>query len=230
MKIICKSAPEICELAAGMITDRAEKSPSCAMAFAAGRATARVYKALAGRNASVLSGCAAFTVCDYIGLPEGDERSCAARLNRELYAPCGISRIFTPTEENAENFDSEIAACGGLELAVLGIGINGRIGFNEPATPYDSYTRAVRLTDKTREQNAYLFGSAEAVPETAVTMGLKTICEAKNVILVAFGEEKAEIIHQLVYGKTSTYVPAAMLQMHFNMTLLLDESAASKLD
>ena len=74
------------------------------------------------------------------------------------------------------------------------------------------------------------FGGAENVPDTAVTMGLKTICSAKNVILMAFGEEKAEIVHKLVYGKTSTYVPAAMLQMHMNMTLMLDPEAASKLD
>ena len=84
-------------------------------------------------------------------------------------------------------------------------------------------------TDKTKQMNAELFGGLENVPDNAVTMGLKTICEAKNVILVAFGSEKAEIIHQLVYGKTSTYVPAAMLQMHMNMTLLLDDAAAEKI-
>ena len=106
---------------------------------------------------------------------------------------------------------------------------NGHIGFNEPATPYDSYTHTVLLTDKTKQMNAELFGGLENVPDNAVTMGLKTICESKNVILVAFGSEKAEIIHQLVYGKTSTYVPAAMLQMHMNMTLLLDDAAAEKI-
>ena len=74
------------------------------------------------------------------------------------------------------------------------------------------------------------FGGIENVPCMGVTMGLKTICSAKNVILVAFGEEKAEIIHKLVYGKTTTYVPAAMLQMHMNMTLCLDKEAASKLE
>ena len=128
-------------------------------------------------------------------------------LTRSFYSKAGITQIFTPNAENADKFDAEIEECGGIELAVLGIGTNGHIGFNEPATPDDSYTHTVLLTDKTKQMNAELFGGLENVPDNAVTMGLKTICQSKNVILVAFGSEKAEIIHQLVYGKTSTYVP-----------------------
>ncbi len=229
MKIIVDSRNKISSLAASMIAERVEAKSGCAVAFAAGRTTASVYDALVSLDCKALSECSAFTVCDYVGLAENDERSCAARLYNELYSKAGITDIHNPTEENAEGYDEEIAKCGGLELAVLGIGTNGHIGFNEPATPYDSYTRVVQLTDKTKAMNAELFGGEENVPDNGVTMGLKTICEAQNVILVAFGSEKAEIIHQLVYGKTSTYVPAAMLQMHMNMTLLLDEEAAAKI-
>lgn len=229
VKIVTDSADKISALAADMIAQHAKAKPGCAMAFAAGRATERVYAALAATNVKELSECSAFTVCEYEGLAGDDERSCSYRLGRELYSKTGITRIYTPTADNAEEFDAAIAACGGLELAVLGIGTNGHIGFNEPATPYDSYTHETLLTDKTKQMNAELFGGAENVPDKAVTMGLKTICSARNVILVAFGSEKAEIIHQLVYGKTSTYVPAAMLQMHMNMTLLLDEEAAEKI-
>lgn len=229
MKIIVDSREKISALAASMIAEHAEAKPGCAIAFAAGRTTKCVYDALVSLGCKSLSACSAFTVSDYAGLEEGDERSCASRLYNELYSKVGITDIHTPTENNAAEFDAEIEQCGGLELAVLGIGTNGHIGFNEPATPYDSYTRIVQLTDKTKAMNAELFGGEENVPDTAVTMGLKTICDARNVILVAFGSEKAEIIHQLVYGKTSTYVPAAMLQMHMNMTLLLDEPAAAKI-
>ena len=200
MKIIIDSQDKISSMAASMIAEHAKVKPGCAMAFAAGRTTKKVYDVLTAMNVKELAGCKAFTVCEYEGLEEGDARSCAYRLNEELYSKAGITQIFTPNAENADKFDAEIEKCGGIELAVLGIGTNGHIGFNEPATPYDS-----------------------------VTMGLKTICESKNVILVAFGSEKAEIIHQLVYGKTSTYVPAAMLQMHMNMTLLLDDAAAEKI-
>ena len=195
MKIIIDSQDKISSMAASMIAEHAKAKPGCAMAFAAGRTTKKVYDALTAMNVKELA----------------------------------ITQIFTPNAENADKFDAEIEKCGGIELAVLGIGTNGHIGFNEPATPYDSYTHTVLLTDKTKQMNAELFGGLENVPDNAVTMGLKTICESKNVILVAFGSEKAEIIHQLVYGKTSTYVPAAMLQMQMNMTLLLDDAAAEKI-
>lgn len=229
MKIIVDSCEKISALAASMIAEHAEKVPGCAMAFASGRTTKYVYDALAELNCKALSGCKAFTVCDYVGLDASDERSCAFRLNEELYSKVGITDIHTPTPENAAEFDAQIEQCGGIELAVLGIGTNGHIGFNEPATPYDSYTHVVKLTDRTKARKAERFGGEENVPDKAVTMGLKTICESRNVILVAFGKEKTEIIHELVYGKTSTYVPAAMLQMHMNMTLLLDSDAAAKL-
>ena len=229
MKIIIDSADKISGMAAAIIAEHAKANPGCAMAFAAGRTTKRVYEALAAMDVKELAACKAFTVCEYEGLEDGDKRSCAYRLNDELYSKVGITKIYTPTVDDADKFDAEIEACGGLELAVLGIGTNGHIGFNEPATPYDSYTHSVLLTDKTKQMNAELFSGTENVPDNAVTMGLKTICDAKNVILVAFGSEKAEIIRQLVYGKTSTYVPAAMLQMHMNMTLLLDEEAAEKI-
>ncbi len=229
MKIIIDSAEKISAVAAEMIAQHAKERPGCAMAFAAGRATGRVYESLAGIDVKELGECSAFTVCEYEGLAKDDKRSCAYRLGEELYSKAGITKIHTPTIDNAEEYDALIASCGGLELAVLGIGLNGHIGFNEPATPYDSHTHEVLLTDKTKQSNAELFGGAENVPDKAVTMGLKTLCDAKNVILVALGSEKAEIIHQLVYGKTSTYVPAAMLQMHMNMTLLLDDKAAEKI-
>lgn len=229
MKIIIDSQDKISSMAASMIAEHAKAKPGCAMAFAAGRTTKKVYDALTAMNIKELAECKAFTVCEYGGLEAGDTRSCAYRLNEELYSKAGMTQIFTPNAENADKFDAEIEECGGIELAVLGIGTNGHIGFNEPATPYDSYTHTVLLTDKTKQMNAELFGGLENVPDNAVTMGLKTICESKNVILVAFGSEKAEIIHQLVYGKTSTYVPAAMLQMHMNMTLLLDDAAAEKI-
>lgn len=229
MKIVVEEKDKICALAAQMIVAHAEKTGNCAMAFAAGRSTQGAYEAISEADCTALSGCTAFTVCEYEGLEETDSRSCAFQLEKSLYKKAGISTVHTPTVENADEYDDMIKACGGLKLAVLGIGTNGHIGFNEPATAYDSYTHEVLLTDKTKMMKAEIFGGVENVPEKAVTMGLKTICSAENVILIAFGSEKAEIVHQLVYGKTSTYVPAAMLQMHMNMTLLLDPDAAAKL-
>lgn len=230
MKIIVDSADKICSTAAELIEETALAKPGCSIAFAAGTTTQRVYAALADKDSAALAGCTGFAVSEYDGLDANDERSCGNELYRELYSKTGVSEFYVPNADNADEYDALIASHGGLALAVLGIGTNGHIGFNEPASPYDSYTRRVLLTDKTKQMKADLFGGTENVPDNAYTMGLKTICDAKNVILVAFGAEKAEIIHKLVYGKTSTYVPAAMLQMHMNMTLLLDEAAAEKLN
>lgn len=205
------------------------EKPDAAIAFAAGRTQTGFLRELAASGAD-LSGINAFLVCEYEGLSPEDERSCFYQLNTELFSKLGITRLHIPDAGAPEAYEEELRSCGGLDLAILGIGQNGHIGFNEPGTPYDSYTRIALLTDSTKRMKAELFGGAEKVPERAVTMGLKTICSAKNVILTAFGEEKAEIIHKLVYGKTLTYVPAAMLQMHMNMTLYLDKDAASKLD
>ncbi len=225
MKIIIDSKEKICSLAAEMIAGRISEKPDCAIAFAAGKSTEGAYEELVKQGVK-LSGCEVFSVCEYEGLSDDDPRSCAHHISSKL----GLTKLHIPTAENAETFDDTIASCGGLELIVLGIGTNGHIGFNEPATLYDTKTHVAQLTDKTKAMKAELFGGQENVPDTAVTMGLKTICDARNVILIAFGEEKADIVYKLVYGKTSTYVPAAMLQMHMNMTLLLDKDAASKLD
>lgn len=230
MKIIVDSKEKISRLAAQMIADAVSENPDSALAFAAGDTPEGVYSELAKIKDVDFSSCEAFNICEYEGLEPSDPRSCASQLEAQLYSKLGISKVHTPTADNAESFDDDIAACGGLELIVLGIGSNGHIGFNEPATLYDTQTHAAQLTDKTKQMKSERFGGVENVPSTAVTMGLKTICSARKVILIAFGEEKADIVYKLVYGKTSTYVPASMLQMHMNMTLMLDEAAASKLN
>ena len=223
-------------LIAGQVVDK----PDCVLGLATGSTPLPIYReliAMSHRGVLDFSKVTTYNLDEYVGL--GPDHPCSYRrfMRENLFSQINLpaDHIHIPNglaedkDEECHNYDAAIAAAGQIDLQLLGLGANGHIGFNEPATPYDSYTRSVLLTDKTKQMNAYLFGGVESVPEKAVTMGLKTICEAKNVILVAFGSEKAEIIHQLVYGKTSTYVPAAMLQMHMNMTLLLDDEAAEKI-
>ena len=229
MKIIVDSKEKIARLAAEKIAEQVSDKKNSTIAFAAGDTMKSVYAELVQLKDTDFGEINAFNICDYTGLEADDPGSCANEVKEELYSKLGIENVHTPTEENAESFDEEISSCGGLDLIVLGIGLNGHIGFNEPTTLYDSYTHVAQLTDVTKRMKAEKFGGAENVPSHGVTMGLKTICLAKNVILVAFGADKADIIHKLVYGKTSTYVPAAMLQMHMNMTLYLDNEAAAKL-
>lgn len=228
MKTITDTKESINKYVAKYVADFVQNKPDAVIAFSAGQTQKGIFKELAASDTD-FTGVKAFVVCDYLGLAEDDDKKCVNELKSELFSKLGIVNVYAPDEEDPESYDDAIKAAGGIDLVLLGIGLNGHIGFNEPATPYLSYTHTQKLTDSTKRMKQEQFGGFENVPEYGVTMGLKTICDAKNVILTAFGEEKADIIFDLVYGKTLTYVPAAMLQMHMNMTLCIDMPAASKL-
>ena len=132
-------------------------------------------------------------------------------------------------EENLDAYDEKIASAGGLDLAVLGLGVNAHIGFNEPATPFDSLTHRQKLTDATKRQKAAQFGGFEAVPAYGLTMGIKTLVEAREIMLLALGEEKAEAAFKMLYARTDSAVPAAFLQLPSQVTVYLDEAAGAKL-
>lgn len=116
-----------------------------------------------------------------------------------------------------------------MDIQLLGLGNNGHIGFNEPLTPFDSITRIVKLADATREANKRFFSSIDEVPTHAITMGISSIVRAKKIILIVFGEAKADIVKQVVMGKPSIAVPGSLLQLHDNLDVYLDFEAASKL-
>ena len=111
----------------------------------------------------------------------------------------------------------------------MGLGDNAHVGYNEPATPYDSRTHRQKLTDSTRRQLADQFGGAERVPAYAWTMGIKTLVEARQILVLAFGEEKAKPAFQMLYARDDSFVPAAFLQLPPEVTVLLDEAAAAKI-
>mgnify|MGYP002514806656 CR=1 FL=1 len=175
-----------------------------------------------------------FVCCEYRDLDKEHEGSVHSYMKNNLFDGAGFneSNIFYPClcsedEDELKKYDDQISAAGGIDLMILGIGINGSIGFNEPATPFESYTHAQLLTDKTKKLVAEDFGGAENVPEKGVTMGIKTIVSAKYIDLIAAGEEKADAVHKIVYGKTIPFVPASMLQIHMNLNLYVDSAAAS---
>ena len=132
------------------------------------------------------------------------------------------------TGDNWQDYDRLIEEAGGLDLAVLGIGDNGHIGYNEPATPYDSRTHRQKLTDATKRQNAAIFGSAEAVPDYAWTMGIKTLVLARQILVLAAGEEKAQPVFKMLYARDDSVVPAAFLQLPLNVEVYVDEAAGAK--
>ena len=142
-----------------------------------------------------------------------------------MHIPSGIDT----SDDALAAYDEAIAQAGGVDMQLLGIGCNGHIGFNEPGTPLESLTHVVELTQNTREVNARFFSSLDEVPTHAATMGIKTVMNARKLLLIALGESKAEAIYNTVKGPVSANCPASVLQLHPNCVIFCDEAAASKL-
>jgi glucosamine-6-phosphate deaminase len=141
-----------------------------------------------------------------------------------VHIPNGRAEDF---EQECRNYERSIKKVRGIDLQILGIGSNGHIGFNEPAESLNVATEVVNLTDETIEANSRYFDSIDEVPKKAISMGMATILKADRIILLASGENKAEAIQKTVSGKISTEIPASLLQTHPEITILLDQEAAS---
>lgn len=145
---------------------------------------------------------------------------------KNVYIPDGMSRNIP---KFCARYEAKIRAVGGIDLQVLGIGADGHIGFNEPTSSLTSRTRLKTLTQQTHKDNARFFGSADKVPHHVITMGLGTIMEARQCLLLAFGAKKARAVAATVEGPLASINPASVLQMHPNVMVCLDPAAAAKL-
>lgn len=174
-----------------------------------------------------------FNLDEYVGLDESDSHSFHAFMRARLLNFIDIKRenIFVPDgmaknlKQAGANYESLIKKYGGIDLAVLGIGLDGHVGFNEPGSDFNSKTRVVKLTEKTRRSNLKYFHDLEQVPHQAITMGLGTITKAKKIILIASGEKKSNIIKRALTGKATESLPASILQKHKNLTVVLEKRA-----
>ncbi len=237
MKIITNDIAASSEQIANQVKDLLAEKPDAVLGVSFGRDLIPVYqklKELGQAGELPFGNVRVFVCCEYRDLDKEHEGSVHSYMKNNLFDGAGFneSNIFYPClcsedEDKLKEYDEQISAAGGIDLMILGIGINGSIGFNEPATPFESYTHAQLLTDKTKKLVAEDFGGAENVPEKGVTMGIKTIVSAKYIDLIAAGEEKADAVHKIVYGKTIPFVPASMLQIHMNLNLYVDSAAAS---
>ena len=177
-----------------------------------------------------------FNLDEYLGLAPDHEASYHLYMKENFYGliDADPARVFVPDgiapdpEAECERYEAAIVEAGGIEVCVLGIGRNGHIGFNEPGAPSDSRTRVVHLSESTRKVNADDF-EADRAPERAITVGMATIFEARNVLLLASGTNKAGAVAAAIEGDVSESVPASMLRSHPNASLFLDEDAASEL-
>jgi len=237
MKIIIGSEEEIAKKAAQQYVELLQKKPNAVLGGATGSTPLGLYKELARLNKEgVISfkDVTTFNLDEYLGLDGSHDQSYRYFMNHNLFDHIDIdkSRTHVPDGINIENiktYDAEIEAAGGIDLQVLGIGVDGHIAFNEPGTPWDSVTHIVELEENTREVNSRFFKSIDEVPTKAVTMGIKSIMHARSIILMAIGENKADVVEKMINGPIDTQVTASILQLHPDVTIYLDPNAASKL-
>ena len=167
---------------------------------------------------------------EYFGLSPENPQSYHYFMQEQLFSHKPFKETYVPdglADENSEPVRyNKIIAEHPIDIQILGIGTNAHIGFNEPGTSFDSTTRKVALTDSTIESNKRNFDTVEEVPRFAYSMGIKNILSAKKIILMAFGEEKAEAIKNTIEGPVTTEVPASVLQQHPNVVIIVDEAAA----
>ena len=226
--------------AARLVVDRMHKKPNLVLGLATGSTPLGLYTELIRLHQEErldFSKLTTFNLDEYVGLPRDHPESYRLFMEKNLFHGINLDPRFvhvpdglaTDIEDHCVWYEEQIRAAGGLDLQVLGIGANGHIAFNEPGSSLGSRTRVKTLTAKTRQDNARFFGTLEDVPRFALTMGVGTIMEARELLLLASGEGKADAIAASVEGPITAMVPASIVQMHPRAFLVVDRPAASKL-
>ena len=238
--VVTKSYDESCAYVADMICKLVNEKPNCKLGLATGGTPVPMYKKLIEANkAGKVDFAQVRTVNldEYCGIPETHDQSYRYFMNTNLFDHINIDKANTYVPNGmAEDVDAECAAYderiqefGGIDLQLLGIGHDGHIGFNEPADHFSCGTNCVELTDMTIDANARFFANRDDVPRQALTMGMQAIMQAKAVLMVVSGADKAEIIRKSFCGPITPEVPASILQLHPNVTLVGDEAALAGL-
>jgi len=234
--IIFNSAEEVFEEAASRVVRLIKKKKNAVLGLATGRTMEGVYRHLikAYQAGEVdFSSVTTFNLDEYLGLQPDDPRCFRAYMERNFFSKVNLdpSRTFIPNslpqdiDEEGQRYEALIKKKGGIDLQLLGLGRDGHIGFNEPSSSLAARTRVKTLTDETLLDN---FGSLKG-PRFALTMGIGTIMEAREIILLALGEKKARAVAQMVEGPITASCPASVLQLHPVVRIIIDQPAASLL-
>ena len=239
--IIQPTYAQLVAVSAEIIRDALEKKPNLVLGLATGSTPIGLYETLARMHKTEgldFSSVTTFNLDEYVGIPPNHPHSyhtfMATHFFNVVNIPAENCHIPQSTavahEEFCEHYEAAIVDAGGIDIQVLGIGKDGHIGFNEPSSSLGSRTRIKTLTQSTLEANAPHFGgTVETVPKMAITMGVGTIMEAKQCLLLANGESKAEAVAHAVEGPITAEVPASVLQMHPRTVVIIDDAAASQL-
>ncbi|MGL5149201.1 MAG: glucosamine-6-phosphate deaminase [Clostridium sp.] len=238
--IVVKNYDEMSKAAAEVMANVVITKPNAVLGLATGGTPEGLYNELIKMNKDGkidFSNITSVNLDEYVGLSGEHEQSYRYFMNNKLFNHVNINkeRTFVPNglaadiAEEGRAYDAKIDELGGIDIQLLGIGNNGHVAFNEPDNCLVAGTHLTGLTESTIQANARYFESADEVPKTAITMGLGQIMKAKKILLLASGEGKAEAIQGVVSGQITTANPATMLQMHRDVTLIVDEAAAKLL-
>jgi glucosamine-6-phosphate deaminase len=239
-ELIVREQSDASQIAARAIADLIIQKPTAVLGLATGSTPLKVYEELAKLvkderiDVSQIQG---FALDEYVGIEKTHPESYYSIINKHVTIPLGLNPelVHTPNgdlstiETAGIEYDAAIKAAGGVDLQILGIGTDGHIGFNEPGSSLVSRTRIKTLTAQTREDNARFFASIDEVPKHCITQGIGTILEARHLLLLAFGENKAEAVAQSLEGGISSFWPASALQLHAHVSVFVDNSAAKLL-
>ena len=236
--IVAKNYEEMSRKAADVIAELVARKPSCILGLATGSTPEGLYAQLikdCQEGKISFKDVSTYNLDEYRGLENDHPHSYHYFMEQHLFNHVDIDLAAThvPDGSNPDaaaacaDYEAAIKASGGVDLQLLGLGHNGHIGFNEPADTFAKETNCVELTRSTIEANSRLFDHIDEVPTQAYTMGIGTIMRAAKILVVANGEGKAQIVRDAFFGPVTPQVPASILQFHPDVTVIVDEAAAS---
>ena len=226
--------------AANIVSAHVILNPSCVLGLATGSTPIGMYKQLIdwyNKGDLDFSQVKSVNLDEYVGLAPTHDQSYRYFMQHNLFDHVNIdpantnvpNGLASDPEAECERYNEVIRSMGGIDVQVLGMGHNGHIGFNEPGQAFELETHVVDLTERTIEANARFFASKDEVPKRAITMGIKSIMQARQILVVVSGEDKADIVEKAFFEPVEPQVPASILQMHPNVVLCGDKAALKKI-
>ncbi len=233
MKVVYLEKSLIEQEMANVFIEKVKENPNCVLGLATGSSPLGIYRNIinAVKNGEVsFKGVTTFNLDEYLGLPETHEQSYRYFMNVNLFDHIDIDKNnthvpsgFVKDDAEAALYDEAIAQAGGIDIQLLGLGSDGHIAFNEPGTSFNTLTHIAKLTEQTISDNSRFFASVNEVPTKACTMGLKSIMNAKKIVLIATGKSKEKVVNELIYGEISEDLPCSILKNHPDVTIYVDK-------
>ena len=232
MEVVYLPKVEIEKEIAKVFINKINENPRCVLGLATGSSPLGIYQNLinAYKNGEVsFKDVTTFNLDEYLGLEGTHDQSYRYFMNVNLFNHIDINKEnthvpsgFVKDDNEAALYDKMIAASGGIDIQLLGLGSDGHIAFNEPGTPFNTLTHIAELTEQTITDNSRFFEKIEDVPTHACTMGLQSIMNARKIVLIATGKNKADVVRKLIFGEVSLDLPCSILKNHPNVTIYVD--------